>query len=317
FDASTLEIWGALLNGARLVVFPPGTPSLTELGEIIRKHRVTTLWLTSGLFNQMVEEQLDALRGVRQLLAGGDVLSVPHVRKALERLPDCALINGYGPTENTTFTCCHRISRADCERPSIPIGRPSANTQVYVLDEQLQPVPVGVPGELCIGGDGLARGYLNDAKLTAEKFIPHPFTVGVQALACPPSPENTLKRELQPAARLYKTGDLARWLADGTIEFLGRADLQVKIRGFRVELGEIEAALNQHPAVRECAVTAQADARAEKRVVAYVVADDARSSRREEAQTFNSEIRNPRSEIDQRVLTSAATNGAARDRKSV
>src|SRR5439155_18697310 len=136
-------------------------------------------------------------------------------------LPGCALINGYGPTENTTFTCCHRITNADCERHSIPIGRPIANTQVFVLDEELQPVPVGVPGELCIGGDGLARGYLNDAKLTAEKFIPHPFSD-------------------EPGARFYKTGDLVRWLADGTIEFLGRADLQVKIRGFRVELGEIE-----------------------------------------------------------------------------
>ena len=156
FDASTLEIWGALLNGARLVVFPPGTPSLTELGEIIRKHRVTTLWLTAGLFHQMVEEQLESLRGVRQLLAGGDVLSVPHVRKALEGLPGCQLINGYGPTENTTFTCCHPIRAPLPDGRSIPIGRPIANTQVFVLDEHLQPAPLGVPGELCISGDGLA-----------------------------------------------------------------------------------------------------------------------------------------------------------------
>src|SRR5207245_4369601 len=134
--------------------FPPRTPSLAELGAFIQKNRITTLWLTSGLFHQMVEDQLDGLRGVRQLLSGGDVLSVPHVQKALAGLPGCQLINGYGPTENTTFTCCHRIT-APCpkDRP-IPIGRPIANTQVYVLDEQLQPVPIGVPGELCIGGDG-------------------------------------------------------------------------------------------------------------------------------------------------------------------
>jgi len=254
FDASTLEIWGPLLNGGRLVIFPPQTPTLTELGEFIQRHGITTLWLTAGLFHQMVEEQLDGLRGVRQLLAGGDVLSVPHVKKALKRLNGCTLINGYGPTENTTFTCCHRVTSSDGDVRSIPIGRPIANTQVYILDDYQQPVPVGVPGELYIGGDGLALGYINRPELTAEKFVRHPL-----------SPE--------PAARLYKTGDLVRWLPDGAIEFLGRIDSQVKVRGFRVELGEIETVLSQHPAVRECSVAACADASGNKQLVAYFVSD--------------------------------------------
>lgn len=253
FDASTLEIWGALLNGARLVVFPPRTPTLAEIGEAVQRHGVTTLWLTAGLFHQMVEERCESLRGVRQLLSGGDVLSVPHVRKALENLPGCKLINGYGPTENTTFTTCHAITMASLARGSVPIGRPIANTQVYVLDEQLQPVPTGIPGELYTGGDGLARGYLKRPELTAERFVRH-------SLNC------------DPDARLYKTGDLVRWLSDGSIEFLGRIDQQVKIRGFRVELGEIEAVLGGHPGVRECVVIARHDPPAEKRLVAYVVA---------------------------------------------
>jgi len=239
------------LNGARLVMFPPHTPSLAELGEFIQTQGITTLWLTTGLFHQMVEEQLDALGGVRQLLAGGDVLSVPHVKRMLEALPRCRLINGYGPTENTTFTCCHRITAADVERRSIPIGRPIANTQVYILDEYQQSVPVGVPGELHIGGDGLARGYLNQPGLTADRFIPLSVTLA------------DVGGDERNCRRLYKTGDLARWLPDGTIEFLGRGDTQVKVRGFRVELGEIETVLNQHAVVRECAVTAHADAKAD------------------------------------------------------
>lgn len=256
FDASTLEIWGALLNGGRLVVVPPGPCSLAELGSLIEKRGVTTLWLTAGLFHQMVEEQLDSLHNVRQLLAGGDVLSVPHVVRALEQLPRTQLINGYGPTENTTFTCCHRITAPPLAGRSVPIGRPIANTQVYILDGQMQPVPMGVPGELYAGGDGLARGYLNRPELTAEKFVPHPF-----------SPD--------PGARLYRTGDLARWLPDGSVEFMGRIDRQVKIRGFRVEPAEIEAILLTHPAVKECAVVVREDGSGTKCLAAYLVAKHA------------------------------------------
>lgn len=252
FDASTLEIWGALLNGGRLVVFPPGPTSLTDLGAVIEQSGITTLWLTAGLFHQMVEEQLDRLRNVRQLLAGGDVLSVPHVTRALEQLPRTQLINGYGPTENTTFTCCHRVTAPPLPGRSVPIGRPIANTQVYVLDQEMQPVPMGVPGELYTGGDGLARGYLNRDDLTAEKFVPHPF-----------SPE--------AGARLYRTGDLVRWMPDGSIEFIGRIDRQVKIRGFRVEPAEIEAILTGHPAIKESAVVVRDDATGGKCLVAYLV----------------------------------------------
>jgi amino acid adenylation domain-containing protein len=251
FDASTFEIWGCLLNGARLVVFPPELLSLAELGSVIRKHQVSVLWLTAGLFHQMVEEQLESLKRVRQLLAGGDVLSVAHVRKAIESFGEGRLINGYGPTENTTFTCCHPITRASVERHSIPIGRPVANTHCFILDRNLQPVPIGVGGELFTGGDGLARGYLNDVELTARKFVPDPS---------------------RPGTLLYRTGDLTRYLPDGNIEFLGRADLLVKIRGFRVELGEIEVALQEHPAVRECVVAAREDVPGEKRLVAYFTA---------------------------------------------
>ncbi len=252
FDASTLEIWGALLNGGRLVVVPPGPCSLAELGSVIEKRGVTTLWLTAGLFHQMVEEQLDSLQNVRQLLAGGDVLSVPHVVRALEQLPRAQLINGYGPTENTTFTCCHRITAPPLAGRSVPIGRPIANTQVYILDREMQPVPMGVPGELFTGGDGLARGYLNRPELTVEKFVAHPF-----------SPD--------AGARLYRTGDLARWLPDGSVEFLGRIDRQVKIRGFRVEPAEVEAILLTHPAVKECAVIVREDASGAKCLAAYIV----------------------------------------------
>ena len=238
FDASTFEIWGPLLNGGLLVVAPPHTPSLDEIGDYIRRYRVTTLWLTAGLFHVMVDERLNDLKPLRHLLVGGDVLSVQHVARALSELQGCRLINGYGPTENTTFTCCHRIEAADRLRPSIPIGRPIANTRVYILDRYLQPTPIGVPGELCITGEGLARGYHNRPDLTNKQFIDNPIAG-------------------EPDSRLYKTGDLCRWLSEGIIEFLGRRDQQVKIRGFRVELGEIESALVSHAAIREAVVTSR------------------------------------------------------------
>ncbi len=252
FDASTFEIWGCLLNGGRLVIYPPNTPSLEELGQIIQQYQVTTLWLTAGLFHLIVDEKIDALKSLRQLLAGGDVLSVPHVQKFLQTVENCQLINGYGPTENTTFTCCHPIIAPLQPDVSIPIGRPIANTQVYILDKNLQSVSIGEAGELFIGGDGLARGYLNRPDITAEKFISHSFDGNL-------------------ATRLYKTGDLARYLPDGNIEFLGRIDNQVKIRGFRIELGEIEREIAQHPDVREIVVLARQDEAGEKQLTAYIV----------------------------------------------
>ena len=250
FDASTFEIWGSLLNGARLVMLPAGAPSLKELGQAIKRHKVTTLWLTAGLFHLMVENHLDDLRGLRQLLAGGDVLSVPHVRKVFAELPNCRLINGYGPTENTTFTCCYPLKDISKVNGSVPIGFPISNTSVYVLDRQSNPVPIGIPGELYIGGDGLARGYLDRPELTEERFVRNPFSAHDD--------------------RLYRTGDLVRYKPTGEIEFIGRVDDQVKVRGFRVELGEIEAALRQHEGVREATVVARKDT-GDKHLVAYLV----------------------------------------------
>jgi amino acid adenylation domain-containing protein len=250
FDAATFEIWGSLLNGAKLVLFPSDKLSLVELGHIIRQQQITTIWLTAGLFHLMVDERLEDLQPIQNLIAGGDILSLSHVQKVLSTL-NCRLVNGYGPTENTTFTCCHPIS-ADSLVASVPIGRPISNTQVYILDSSLQPVPIGIRGELYIGGDGLARGYLKLPELTAEKFVPNPFT---------------------GSAKLYKTGDLARYLPNGDIEFLGRIDNQVKIRGFRLELGEIEAALIQHPGLREVVVIDREDRLGDKQLVAYLVTE--------------------------------------------
>ncbi len=236
FDAVMLEIWGSLLNGARLVIIPFHQPPLPELAQAIRQHHITTLWLTTGLFRFMVDEHLSDLKQLKQLLVKGDILSVPHVNKLLQAAPELKLISGYGPTENTALTCCYQVKNAFNTDAAIPIGRPIANTQVYLLDAHLQPVPVGIPGEIYIGGDGLARDYFHNPELTAKTFISHPFNS-------------------QPQARLYKTGDLARYLPDGNIEFLGRIDQQVKIRGFRIQLKEIETVLSQHPKVKEAIVT--------------------------------------------------------------
>lgn len=256
FDASTFEIWGALLHGGKCVLSPQRLPGPAELRTILERHEVTTLWLTASLFNTIVDEDPLTLAGVRQLLIGGEALSVSHVRRALSMLPATQIINGYGPTESTTFTCCYRIPHELGETTSsIPIGRPIGNTTVYLLDPHLTPVPIGAAGQLYIGGDGLARGYLNRPDLTRENFIANPFS-SVRG------------------ARLYKTGDRARYLPDGNIEFLGRIDDQVKIRGFRIEPGEIEAALNRHCAVRESVVVARRDERGDKRLVAYITTKD-------------------------------------------
>ena len=254
FDATTLEVWSPLLNGGRVVLFPDHAPSIEELAGAIARHGVTTLWLTAGLFHAIAESRPEALRGVSQILAGGDVLSAPHVRRALAAAGnDSVLINGYGPTENAVFTTCHPLRSADEVEEPVPIGRPVANTTVHLLDADLRPVPAGVPGELCTGGDGLARGYLGRPDLTAERFVPDPF------------PISSLGGE-----RLYRTGDLARWRPDGAIEFLGRRDQQVKIRGFRIEPGEIEAALLRHAGVAEAAVVVREEP-AGKALAAYVV----------------------------------------------
>jgi aspartate racemase len=264
FDASTFEIWGSLLNGARLVIMSPGTPTLEEIGQAIRTHGVTTLWLTAGLFELMVEERLDDLKPLRQLVTGGDVASVTHVNRARRELQGCRLINGYGPTESTTFACCYEVKTGVSGR-SVPIGRPIANTQVYILDAHLQPAPIGVSGEVYIGGDGVARGYLGQPALTADRFIADPFS------------------EI-PGSRLYRTGDRARYLHNGNIEFMGRLDHQVKIRGFRIETGEIETVLATHPNVRQAAVIAKQDRSGSKYLLASIV-------RKSELETSSDDLR--------------------------
>ncbi|HEX8243326.1 MAG TPA: amino acid adenylation domain-containing protein [Longimicrobium sp.] len=252
FDVSTFEIYAALLHGAQLVPYPPVAVDPGELGAFIRRHGVTGAWLTSGLFHQVVDAGLESIAPLRQLLVGGDVVSVPHARRVMEAFPGLRLINGYGPTENTTYSTCHTLVPADGERPSIPIGIPIANSTAWVLDGRMRPVPVDVPGELFVGGDGVARGYLGAPRLTAARYLPHPFSD-------------------VPGARLYATGDRARRRPDGTIEFLGRIDEQVKIRGFRIEPEEVAAALERSPAVADALVLVREDQPGEKRLVAYVV----------------------------------------------
>lgn len=256
FDASTLEIWGALLNGGRLVLQAQQKPTLPEICDAIAKHKVTSVWFTVGLFNMLVDEQLDRLRGLKHILTGGDVLSVPHVKKALKALGPNVLINGYGPTENTTFTCCFPINSEASITDSVPIGFPLNNTTVHVLDEQRNPVPVGRKGELYTGGDGVALGYWKRDDLSAEKFIDDPFSG-------------------KSGAKLYRTGDIVKWQADGSIAFIGRADGQVKIRGFRIELGEIENALNDLPGVKDKVVVARQDGPGEKQLACYLVPSEA------------------------------------------
>ncbi len=253
FDASTLEVWGTLLHGGHCVLLPERVPTAQVLQQTIRRQGVDTMWLTASLFNAVMEEDPQALSGLSQLLIGAEALSVPHVCRYRQHFPKTRLVNGYGPTESTTFTCCYQIpAKVEEGIGSLPVGYPVGNTQVYVLDNYLEPAPIGVPGELLIGGAGLARGYLNRPDLTAEKFIPNPFSAA-------------------PGSRLYRTGDLCRWLPDGNLEFLGRIDHQVKIRGYRIELGEIETALRAHGQVREAVVVAREDRPGEKRLVAYVV----------------------------------------------
>ncbi len=253
FDASTFEIWGALLNGGRLAIVSNPYPSLDDIAAVISQHHVTTLWLTAGVFHLMIDHRLQALQPLRQLLAGGDVLSPRHVAAAVRALPGCQLINGYGPTENTTFSCCYRIPKDFDAAAPLPIGTPIRQTQIYIVDEQLRPTAPGVAGELLVGGAGLALGYLNRPELTAERFIAHPF-------------------DSTPGARLYRTGDRVRTRPDGNLEFLGRVDRQVKINGKRVELDEIEACIRSYPLVADVAVLSPpADATTgTRRLVAFV-----------------------------------------------
>ena len=252
FDASTLEIWGPLLNGGCCVPHDEAVPSGVALAASIQEHGVRTAWLTAALFNAIVDDNPCHLAGLSELLIGGEALSVDHVSRFLTAVPGTALINGYGPTECTTFATTHRIEPASlANAKSIPIGRPISATQVHVFNARAQPLPVGLIGELYIGGLGVSEGYLGRPDLNRERFVAHPAA--------------------GPGCRLYRTGDRVRHLGDGALEFIGRVDGQVKIRGYRIEPGEIEVVLASHPAVCACAVVARHDPNRGAELVAYVV----------------------------------------------
>jgi amino acid adenylation domain-containing protein len=286
FDASTLEIWGPLLHGGRLAIAAEGRTSLAELSAMIREHGISTLWLTTGLFHQMVDEELAGLVPLAQLMTGGDALSPLRVRAALARLCATAVVNFYGPTEGTTFASCEPLRDGGAPGAAVPIGRPIDNARIHVLDERLARVPIGVPGELYVGGDGVARGYLDRPELTAERFLPDPWPA-------------------TPGERLYRTGDRVRCLADGRIDFLGRTDAQVKIAGQRIEPGEVETALARHPRVLQCAVAVEGEGADDKRLVAFAITDaDDRDSLRSGPRSLRAWLaeRLPEAMVPARVL---------------
>jgi amino acid adenylation domain-containing protein len=253
FDAATFEIWGALLHGGKLVVITKNVLlSSQSFAAQLREQGISVLFLTTALFNQLANAVPQAFKKLRYLLFGGEAVEPKWVNEILKKAPPQRLLHVYGPTENTTFSSWYWVRDVPEGATTLPIGRSISNTQLYILDRYLQPVPLGVSGELYIGGDGLARGYLNRPELTEEKFILNPFSD-------------------EPTSRLYKTGDLARYLPDGNIEFLGRLDNQVKIRGFRIELGEIEMVLSQHFGVLQTIVIFREDQHNDKYLVAYIV----------------------------------------------
>ena len=252
FDASTLEIWGALLHGGTCLIHSESIPTAAGLETAIQKGQVQVMWLTAALFNMIVEEKPRALAGVSQLLVGGEALSPTHVAAFLEAVPEVQLSNGYGPTESTTFATNFAID-IGATSGSIPIGRPIGNTTVYILDPHMHPLPPNLAGELFIGGLGLARGYINRPGLTAASFVPNPHAGN--------------------GSRLYRSGDLARFSPDGSVSFMGRIDAQVKIRGFRIEPGEIENVLAHFPAVLETAVLVREDIPGSRSLAAYVTLD--------------------------------------------
>ncbi|XVS67309.1 non-ribosomal peptide synthase/polyketide synthase [Actinosynnema sp. CA-299493] len=252
FDASTYELWVPLLRGGAVVVAPPEDLDAESLRRVVAEGGVTALWLTAGLFRAVAQEAPDCLATVREVWTGGDVVPAAAVRRVLDACPGITVVDGYGPTETTTFASRRVLTAADPVPEPVPIGTPLDGMRAYVLDEDLRPVPPGVVGELFVSGAGLARGYLARPGLTSQRFLADPFGV--------------------PGERMYRTGDLTRWTARGELEFVGRADDQVKIRGFRVELAEVEAVLAGYPAVAEVVVAPRQDERGVKRLVAYVVA---------------------------------------------
>ncbi len=252
WDAFVLEVYGALLFGATCVLQPGQNPEPETIAELVARHGVTMLQMSASLFNFMLDEYPDVYTGLRWAMTAGEAASAAHVERALTKFPHLKVCNGYGPAESMGLTTAHTVTLADVRGASVPIGRPLVNKTGYVLDPRMRLVPPGVPGELYVGGIGLANGYINRPGLTAERFVANPFGGG---------------------DRLYRTGDIVRWSREGVLEFISRADDQVKIRGFRVELGEVEAVLRQAPGVSEVAVVARAGQTGGKMLVAYLVAD--------------------------------------------
>ncbi|AZK48670.1 non-ribosomal peptide synthase/polyketide synthase [Paenibacillus lentus] len=253
FDGSTFDIYEALMHGATLVlVSREEMLDPSKLVHLIRKEGITVTFMTTALFNTLVDLDLEGLERLRKLVFGGEQASVKHVQKALDKLGEGRLVNGYGPTETTVFAATWTVDQSVHESGIVPIGRPLNNTAIHIVDAAGRLQPIGVAGELCVSGDGVARGYLNQPELTAERFVPNPW---------------------EPGTMMYRTGDLARWLPEGTIEYLGRIDQQVKIRGHRIELGEIEAKLLEHPVVRETVLIARQDDQGHSSLCAYVVTD--------------------------------------------
>src|SRR5213078_1376609 len=255
FDASVWEFYAPLLNGAQLVMSPPSAhQDPAQLLQLVAKQQVTILQLVPTMLRLLLAEpQWQAGHNLRQVFCGGEALTLDLQQLFYEQMSKAILLNLYGPTEaciDATFWECERGTT----RHTVPIGRPIHNLQAHVLDQQMQLVPLGVTGELYLGGEGLARDYLHRPELTAEKFVPNPYSSG-------------------PGARLYRTGDLVRHLATGALEFLGRLDQQVKVRGFRVELGEIEAVLAAYEPIKQCGVAPYQDEDT-KRLVAYVATAD-------------------------------------------
>ncbi|MGD2091262.1 MAG: amino acid adenylation domain-containing protein, partial [Candidatus Aminicenantes bacterium] len=274
FDASTFEIWGALLNGlplhlaAKDTILTPG-----KLKDLLHRHHISTIWMTSPLFNEMVDADIEIFQHLRNLLVGGDVLSPTHIDRVKKRFPHLNIINGYGPTENTTFSTTFPVEKE--YKRNIPIGSPIANSTAYIIDKYGHLVPLGVEGELLVGGDGVARGYLNRPELTAEKFIlAHSSWLIADRKEKEGTVEFPMSYQLSAISYIYKTGDLAKWLPDGNIEFRGRRDQQAKIRGFRIECSEIENRLLTHKKIKEAVVLVKANEKGDKYLCAYFVSEE-------------------------------------------
>jgi nonribosomal peptide synthetase DhbF len=252
FDASTYELWVPLLTGGRVAIAPPVDLDVASLRAIVSEQNVTGMFLTTAMFRLIADEGAEGFDKVRTVWSGGELASRAAFQKILDKCPRSSVVHVYGPTETTTFATAYAMYAPHIAECNVPIGGPLDNRQLYVLDFALRPVPAGVAGELYIAGAGLARGYLDRAALTAERFVANPFGVA--------------------GSRMYRSGDRVRWRDDGVLEFLGRVDEQVKIRGFRIELGEVEAVLSRQAGIAQGSVIAREDRPGHKQLVAYVVA---------------------------------------------